>query len=40
MRYRYQTKFDNDIKIAKKIKNININIFLLVQEKYIDLSLI
>tara|TARA_B100001964_G_scaffold58862_1_gene66772 strand:+ start:1259 stop:2080 length:822 start_codon:yes stop_codon:yes gene_type:complete len=24
MRYRYQTKFDNDIKIAKKIKNINI----------------
>ena len=22
MRYRYQTKFDNDIKIAKKIKNI------------------
>ena len=35
IKLRYNTRFDNDLKIVKKIKNINIKYIFLVQEKYI-----
>ena len=40
IKLRYNAKFDNDLKIVKKIKNINTKYIFLVQEKYIDQNLI